>query len=229
LIPQSELDHLADLLKDFATKNHYTPEAAFSIIRTRYIQLEKSNFIPEICSKINNMEKSKLPNLFKIFANIIHHVLYRDILTNAGKYRQINDPKKGSIFFGGVKQRSLESKFHGISADQIENEIIVAFKWLGNDGDPVENALRFYQHFVYIHPYYDANGRIARFIMIIHLLLHKLSISKIPFDQSKGKFLKKLNRCHERFGTDKSEKYFKYFFQFMKKYITPINLNANEC
>ncbi|MBU0713399.1 Fic family protein [bacterium] len=90
-------------------------------------------------------------------------------------------------------------------------------------------GLRFYQHFAYIHPFYDANGRIARILMIIYLLINNLTIKREPFDQSKGKFLKRLNRCHERFETDKSDQYFKYFFQFMKKFITPSNLNEDEC
>ena len=65
--------------------------------------------------------------------------------------------------------------------------------------------------------------------MIIYLLINNLTIKREPFDQSKGKFLKRLNRCHERFETDKSDQYFKYFFQFMKKFITPSNLNEDEC
>lgn len=229
MIPQSEIDHLADLFKDFSTGNHYTPEVAFNLIRTSFRSIEKSNFIPEICKDLKSIKITDYPNFFKKFAEIIHEYIYKDILVNAGEYRKSSDPGGGVIYFGGPKQRSMESKFKGISPENIKEKISKAFSWLGNDGNPVENVLRFYQHFVYIHPFYDANGRIARIIMIIYLLINKLTINREPFDQSKGKFMKKLNRCHERFGTDKFEKYFKYFYQFMQKYIIPIEINENEC
>ena len=229
MIPKSELNHLADLLKDFATKNQYTPEAAFTLIKSRFRAFEKSNFIPEICAKLKSIDQSGYPGLFRNFAKIIHHYIFLDILTNAGEYRRSSDPGGGLILFGGQKQCRLESKFKGVSADNIEHDLNKAFLWLGENGDPVENVLRFYQQFANIHPFYDANGRIARILMIVYLLINNLTIKREPFDQSKGKFLKRLNRCHERFGTDKSEEYFKYFFHFMNKFITPLNLNNDEC
>ena len=229
MIPQSELDHLADLLKDFASDKHYTPEKAFELIKTRFRTIEKSDFLPEICEDLKSVPNNGYPRFFEYFAKMIHKYLYENILINAGEYRKAEDPGGGIILFGGSKQRSMESRFKGVPADKVEEELAKAFSWLGKSGNPVKNVLHFYQHYIYIHPFYDANGRIARIIMIIYLLLNKLTINREPFDHSKGKFMKRLNRCHERFGTDKFEKYFKYFYQFMQKYITPIKINENEC
>ncbi|MBU1873050.1 hypothetical protein KJ688_04875, partial [bacterium] len=141
MIPQSELDHLADLLKDFATQNHYTPETAFTLIKSRFRAFEKSNFIPEICSKLKSIDHSGYPGFFRNFAKIIHHYIYQDILVNAGEYWRSSDPGGGLILFGGQKQRSLESKFKGVSADKIENDLNKAYSWLGENGDPVANVL----------------------------------------------------------------------------------------
>lgn len=60
---------------------------------------------------------------------------------------------------------------------------------------PVLAAVRFYQKFVNVHPFYDANGRIGRLIATMYLADHNLVLSWSEFD-SKSKFIKKLNYTH---------------------------------
>jgi len=66
LIPKPELDYLQDLLRDFPTSESFTPEKAFSIIKVRYAQLEKSDLIPKICQKLKSVNKGQFPILNNI-------------------------------------------------------------------------------------------------------------------------------------------------------------------
>ena len=109
--------------------------------------------------------------------------------------------------FGGVKAQKHTHTFEGYHPDNIESEVIAAFEHLsgGNSDDCVDRVIRFYQKFVRIHPFYDANGRIARIITNIYLLQFDKQVAWIKFDR-KGKFLRKLNQCH-KYPTDE---YFGY-------------------
>ncbi|MDZ7795540.1 MAG: Fic family protein [Candidatus Marinimicrobia bacterium] len=101
---------------------------------------------------------------------VIHSILYNDILNNAGKFREKDDINNGKIYFGGVEQREFKAKYTGSPPQEIEKKIIEAIQHLVNGNESsINNAMRFYQKFVYCHPFYDANGRIARLIVSIYL------------------------------------------------------------
>ena len=59
--------------------------------------------------------------------------------------------------------------------------------------NPVRDAVTFYQQFVCIHPFYDANGRIGRFITSLYLDYHGLHISWAGLSQNQ-QWLKNLTR-----------------------------------
>ncbi|MFH5884097.1 Fic family protein [Halalkalibaculum sp. DA3122] len=91
-------------------------------------------------------------------------------------------------------------RFKGTSSSKIDEKLDMAFSHLVIDpGDPIENAMRFYQRFVYIHPSYDANGRIGRVIVSTYLNLFGYYVQWGEFDgPNNSKFINKLNACHER-------------------------------
>ncbi len=126
----------------------------------------------------------------------MHHFMYEDLYTFAGQYRKASDPNQGRIYFGKQHAQQRKPKFTGDHPDSIADGVTEAVlhlrKWAR---DPVYKAVRFYQKFVNIHPFYDGNGRIARLIANTYLYGHGLTISWSDFD-SKINFLRKLNRCH---------------------------------
>lgn len=78
--------------------------------------------------------------------------------------------------------------------------------------------MRFYQKFVNVHPFYDANGRIGRLIALMYLADRNLVLSWSEFD-SKTKFIKKLNRCH----LNPSDETFGYLAEYVREFTTPLD------
>lgn len=107
----------------------------------------------------------------------------------------------------------------------MQNELDKIFGVLtADDLDPVWTSMEFYQKFVNVHPFYDANGRIARFLVSIYLQYHGFYIQwKIMEEKHKEKFLKKLNHCHVRIGSSTYGKYLDYLHKFWKQFVIPID------
>jgi Fic family protein len=89
--------------------------------------------------------------------------------------------------------------------------------------DPAANSIAFYQRFVLTHPFYDANGRIGRYLVSLYLAGHKKVVHwKVLEGDKKRRFLKYLNECHKRRGDRTLQTYERYLFNFWKKYVTPL-------
>lgn len=200
-IDKKELESIRDLLKDFADNPTIAPELVYKESWKRYTVLSNN---------MSNLQASlDVPN--HMLPKILHKFIYRGLFTFAGKYRSTADPGDGKVGFGGVKAQKHTVTFEGSHPDKIESEVVDAFKHLigGDVDDYIDRVIRFYKKFVRIHPFYDANGRIARIITNMYLLQFDKQVAWIEFD-SKGKFLKKLNQCHkhptdEYFGYLKNE------------------------
>ncbi|WP_163970416.1 Fic family protein [Oceanobacillus halotolerans] len=91
----------------------------------------------------------------------IHFLIIKNIDNkNAGNYRQVNVRISGSE----------HTPPHFL---QVQNEIDRLFTWYNEKKEqlhPVELAALFHFKFVYIHPFSDGNGRIARLIMNLILM-----------------------------------------------------------
>jgi len=132
----------------------------------------------------------------KLLPKTLHLILYKNILSNAGDYRQSYEPNSGVVRFGPARE------YCGTPPDYIGKRITQAVSLLEKHSlEPIHCALKFYQRFVYIHPFYDANGRIGRFIASLYLHYHQFIIDWEHLERN-GKWLKTLNACHDRMTAD---------------------------
>ncbi|WPD21629.1 MAG: Fic family protein [Candidatus Electrothrix scaldis] len=132
-------------------------------------------------------------SFFQKIPSELHKQLFAGILNNAGEYRKATDPNNGEVFFG-----PSTNQFAGADPAMIDSMLrnnISSLKL--SPPDPVDVAAKFYQRFVYIHPFNDGNGRIARFIVEVYLIYHQY---RIDFEQLRKttRWLKQLNYCHRK-------------------------------
>ena len=217
-----EILHFKDLLDEFGYPGTIVdPQEALRHIHNKYLALA------DYSSLFINLLKNN-PDLFKeIFKSIIifsHKFLFEDYLLNAGKFRNASDRYGGIIYFGPHDAKKGRVKFIGLSPIRIDNAInklLDIFK--PNDSNPISTAVKFYQNFVFIHPFYDGNGRIGRFIMSIYLVYFNLTINWEELDkkENKNKFITKLNRCHGLVGkpwyNSRLEELIRFFADFVIK------------
>lgn len=216
-----ELDYLRDLLCEFQADPELDAEAALKLVFDRYQVLERnfSKLGEEISVKLEG--SSRVWPFYKQLCTQIHKYLYNNILSNAGHYRSSSDKYHGIVEFGGLTSSGHRGKFRGVAPRMIENELIACFEILDNP-EPIKSSILFYQEFSFIHPFYDANGRIGRLIVSIYLYSFGYLVSWGQIDSSHGKFMKKLNECHKRRNQPAQfDKYFGYLVNYWEKYIVP--------
>lgn len=193
-IDNAELETTNDLLSDFGATPDLTAEEVYKTSWSRYNILQQTS-IRRIFED-ENINKYNRRDIYALLPKIIHSFIYDGLFTFAGNYRLSTDPRLGRIYFGPLHGQNRAPKFEGDSPEKINEGVIEAvshFKWHAED--PLLQSMRFYQKFVNVHPFYDANGRIGRMIASIYLANHNQILSWKDFD-SKRKFINKLNRCH---------------------------------
>ena len=232
-----ELDYLEELIRDFPCDKQIASIDAFNIIRVRYLELEKrlpiiqkqilqkppaEGFKDTIEELISNNDYQPL-HLYNL-SIVLHKYLFDEILSNAGEFRKITDPFNGLVGFGGNHRRMPGNfTFNGTNPLLIRNDLVKTFQLLTiTQTDPVRTSLEFYRQFVKVHPFYDANGRIGRFIVSAYLSTFGLYVKWRELEQRSmhNQFIKRLNECHKREGDENYPKYFNYLLQTFHKFVT---------
>ncbi|RWX46168.1 Fic/DOC family protein [Candidatus Electrothrix aarhusensis] len=192
--------HFRELLEDFPVPCPPVLDIALRTVHARFDQLNTEKFI----HKLGTLDPEECQKLFIHLPGILHGYLFEDIFANAGLYRQIQDPNNGIIFFGPRQQ------FQGTPPEGIKGEIQQAVSHLiPRTNKPVYQAIKFYQQFVRVHPFYDANGRIGRFLLEIFLNLHGIGMQWKKL-YANEKWIKKLNDCQRRKDVPEYERYLGY-------------------
>jgi Fic family protein len=117
----------------------------------------------------------------------MHRMFYTGIdIGAAGKYRD------RPVFITG-------SKYEVCSVEQIEEEMTKLFQWACSERNkyhPVEFAAQLHKRFVFIHPFIDGNGRVARLLMNTALIQDGYMLAIIP-PVLRHEYISLLERAHE--------------------------------
>jgi Fic family protein len=102
---------------------------------------------------------------------MMHRLFYENIEPEySGEYRNID------VFISG-------SRYSVTEKSMIQSEMDLLFEWMKNERDklhPVQFAAQLHKKFVFIHPFKDGNGRIARLLMNTALLQSGYLLAIIP-------------------------------------------------
>jgi len=220
-IDAAELETIADLLRDFSVDPDLTPKEVYEIIWTRFNTLEQTPPYKLLVDQNRTLDVDKR-QIYSRLPLELHEFLFDDLFSFAGKYRRTSDPSNGRIYFGKQHAQRRRPKFKGDRPEHIEKGVQVALNYLIEEKeDHIYNTIRFYQKFVNVHPFYDANGRIGRLIASLYLKNNGWVMNWSEFD-SKNKFIKKLNTCHN----NPSEENFGYLINYVRPFL--ISLDSLE-
>lgn len=180
-----ELKSLRLLQTDFPVVEHVDADLALVQIKSRYVAL--SRYADTIASSITTEKLQR----FDVFA---HEFLFNGIISSAGEFRTQVDARQGEVYFGGV--RDVSARYKGIAPTKITTERVKIFELLQQNDRPLYRAIKFYQQYVYMHPFHDGNGRVGRLIVDIYLRKHGLLI-QWSMIRKNHKWLNRLNKCHD--------------------------------
>ena len=110
-----------------------------------------------------NIEENDIKTLHKLFYEKIDS-------EKAGKYRNVK------VFISG-------SKYSVAKVDDIEPKMKKLVNWFNNNEKkihPIELAANMHKKFIFIHPFIDGNGRLARLLMNLALIRNGYNIAIIP-------------------------------------------------
>lgn len=228
-------EYLAELIRDFPVSPSVTLDQALQQIKDRSQQWSPFGFVEQI--RLNSTAFS-LEEILPDLPLILHRIIFNGILGNAGCYRSSHDKYEGRVEFGLPAKKlsdeadSSNSRFSGIDSALIEENVGIAIQQLAFDGsDPIDNAARFYQQFVRIHPFYDGNGRVSRFIVESYLYYHDMYIRWGDM-KNNSRWLKQLNYCHRKMAPQTLATSYlfalKWWIHHFKKFVHTIKLDPEE-
>ncbi len=116
----------------------------------------------------------------------LHHLFYFRIdEAKAGEYRTERAYITGSKYPLPVPQE----------LPNLLDQMVVALRQLRKEKHPVEVAALAHKEFVFIHPFVDGNGRVARLLMNLILLQEGFEIALIP-PIMRNEYIRSLEKAH---------------------------------
>lgn len=227
----NEKDHLEDLVSDFGVSQDIDLDGALQHVfdMWRSVNKDLSEIGDSISTKVESGDAS-LRGLLRARVKMTHELLFSEILVNAGEYRKATDPNRGSVFFGGRKKQTTQPRYRGANPSDIEEGLSNAFSHLEYQPDAgkkeiTRSAALFYAAFVRVHPFYDANGRIGRFLVTLYLYVHGYYIDWSTVSTKRSEFHRRLNKHHdtcEDLSPEVRERYISILESFFLKRIVSV-------
>lgn len=94
------------------------------------------------------------------------------------------------------------SRYPTPAPEKIPGQMADLVQWMRDNGPslhPVRFAAQVHKRFVFIHPFIDGNGRIARLLMNLCLLRHGYTLAIVP-PILRGEYIALLERAHREDG-----------------------------
>lgn len=228
-------EYLAELIEAFPVDPPILIEEALKQLKDRAQQWSPFEFVDRL-----NEEpvEFSLPNIFPVLPLFLHQQMFKNILGNAGCYRDSRDALKGHVEFGlPIKKindnaQSSNSRFNGFAPKDIKQGVEKAIEHLVfTAADPVQCAAKFYQQFVRVHPFYDGNGRIGRYMVEVYLYRFGRYVRWEDMKRN-NRWLRQLNHCHKRMTALTMKKSYPFATEWwvyhFGKFVSVLELDPNE-
>ena len=164
-----------------------------------------------------NRDKKRITNLYRAYQYILknksinkdnlrklYSILSNGLLKETDQKRMGEYYREGTVYI--MRGTSFERYFKGVDPKNIDEYMNILFDYINKNNDicNIDNFIKsqiIHCYLVYIHPYFDVNGRTSRTLAMWYLLNNK-NISYMTFNRSisfmKGDYDKSLVKLRER-------------------------------
>lgn len=178
-----------DLIKNYKFNKASMPKEIKSNNAIEGIDASLSDINKELHRKMFNVDsdEKRITNLYKGYRYILgrrtinkerlkklYGILSDDLLDNYAKENMGEYYRNKDVYI--LKGASLENYYLGIKPEEIDKYMNILFDFINNEEyneNQIESFIKahiIHFYFVYIHPYFDVNGRTSRTVAMWHLL-----------------------------------------------------------
>lgn len=198
-LPEAALANLQGVFRTEFTYNSNAIEGNSLTLRETQLVIEEGQTIrgkslretyearnhPEAIEYVESLA-SEQRRLTELDILTLHQIIMRDVMEarDVGKYR------KGDVRIGGSKHIPPP----GYDVPMLMGELIEILNDNPDEYTTVELAAIILHRFVYVHPFYDGNGRLARLLANLVLMRKRYFPIVIP-KSDRGKYLRYLDRA----------------------------------
>ena len=177
-------------------------------------EIQEVKNILELYNNMDNYNYLKEEDFIKAHTNLMKY--FND---DNGKYRN----------HGEAVSRGSEIIFRAPESQMVPSLMNELFEYLNENKDlihPLVLSSIFHYYVVYIHPFTDGNGRIARFWMSLILREYNSDFEYIPFEEeiylNQEEYYRAIEECHNNGNVNK---FIEYILESILKCLEKINSN----